>query len=348
MRGRGDLAHLREQVKGATDCRLLAEELGFKRVGGKYLCHGERNASAIIDRDHLHCFSCGLHLDCFGLVMKALGCSFKEALEYLAHRLGLALPWTPTTTRRALPPVAKVTSSPFPSNDETAPAISPERRAEILTSFCQAALLRESATSKSHPGLDYLERRGISPATARACGLGYVTDYRKATDWLHERFPLDELKASGLFSARGTLRTYRHRLLLPYWLDGQVLGLQARNIEGGQPKELTLGPVAIPFNADALLGEPGDIYITEGAIDCLSLVEQGLAAVAIPGAGNFRPAWVGLFEGWQVVLAFDADEPGRRATERVAALFAAEGRAVQTLTLPPDCKDVNELLRKAA
>jgi hypothetical protein len=230
---------------------------------------------------------------------------------------------------------------------EPAPTIDPERRSEILTAFCKAALIRESATPKGHPGLAYLEHRGISPATVCKCGLGFVTDYPKADDWLLARYSLDELKASGLFSARGHLRAYKHRLLLPYWSGGRVLGLQCRDCDGGQPKELSLGPVAIPFGVDALLGEPGDIYITEGVIDALSLIEQGLAAMAIPGVSNFRREWIDLFGGWDVVLALDADPAGRAGADRIAKMFTDAGQTVRVLELPEGL-DVNDYLRVAA
>jgi DNA primase len=180
--------------------------------------------------------------------------------------------------------------------------------------------------------------------------MGWVADYRRAADWLLARYPLADLQAASLFNAKGYFRLYRHRLLIPYRLDSQVLGLQARDTEWskdrGGPKELTLGPVAIPFNADALLGEPGQVFITEGAIDCLSLIEQGFSAVAIPGAGNFRREWVGLFEGWDVLLALDADPAGRAATDRIARLFNAAGQTVRVLELPAG-SDINDLLTAA-
>jgi DNA primase len=240
---------------------------------------------------------------------------------------------------------------PAPSKQEPEPqAITLERRASILTAFCEVARLREWQIPSSCPALAYLERRGISAATAQACGLGWVGDYRRASEWLLARNPLEDLQSAGLFSKKtGNLTPYRHRLLIPYWLDGQVFALQVRNIdwkEGDGRKELTCGPVTIPFNADVLLGEPGEVFITEGAIDCLSLVEQGLAAVAIPGVAGFKPQWVGMFEGWKPIIAFDGDGPGRVAAEKVAGFFTQAGQAVRVLELP-DGTDINDLLRAA-
>ena len=42
------------------------------------------------------------------------------------------------------------------------------------------------------------------------------------------------------------------------------------------------GPIPIPYNARLLDGEPGQIYLCEGVIDTLTLLEQGFPAVGVP------------------------------------------------------------------
>src|SRR5262249_36595888 len=153
---------------------------------------------------------------------------------------------------------------------------------------------------------------------------------------------------AGLFNAKGNCRLFKHRLLWPYWLGGEALALQARNAEWRDrgrdgPKEITLGPRTIPYHADALMEEQEVVYVAEGAIDALSLLEAGLEAVGVPGAESFLPAWVGWFDlAREVVLALDADEAGGRGAAAIAGHFRAAGRPVKTLRLPPGVKDVND------
>jgi DNA primase len=128
-----------------------------------------------------------------------------------------------------------------------------------------------------------------------------------------------------------------------------VYDLQARNMDWRSkrdgPKELTVGPITIPFNANVLLEPHEQVYVCEGALDTLSLAELGLPAVGVPGARNFLPEWVALFEEFgEVVLALDNDEVGHRGVEMISTLFAAVGRGVRVLQLPAGFKDINEFL----
>jgi hypothetical protein len=159
--------------------------------------------------------------------------------------------------------------------------------------------------------------------------------------------PLPVLQAAGLFSTpKGNLRTYIHRLLLPFWLDGEVLGLYARNIdwtgkEDGA-KELCIASPLLPFHADLLLGSPDQVHVTEGMVDCLSLMELGLPAVGVPGATSVKKAWVPLFdEVPEIVVAFGADEEGQRGAAQIVSWFAAAGRKdLKQMRLPPGINDL--------
>src|SRR5262249_37831354 len=143
------------------------------------------------------------------------------------------------------------------------PSITLERRVEILTEFARATRLKP-ATPDDHPAFNYFDRRGISPALVRSKGIGFVGDYRSAQRTLLNLFPLPELQAAGLFNAKGNLRLFRHRLIMPFFFDGAVYGLQARNIDWKSkdedgPKEILVGSPRIPFNSDILADEVEEV-----------------------------------------------------------------------------------------
>ena len=69
------------------------------------------------------------------------------------------------------------------------------------------------------------------------------------------------------------------------------------------------------------------VYLCEGETDAISLIDAGLesdgrtVAVALPSATTFNERWADLFRGKEVILAFDADNPGQEATRRVSRLL---------------------------
>ena len=343
-----------ERIKNAVNLESLAEALGVERKGRAWLCplHEDHNPSFSIKGGRFKCFACDAHGDAFELVSRLRGYDFRQAVAYVADFAGVSLP-SRTPPRRRPPRRDRSPSSPLPSQPEKPPEPPPPQRSPLsLLGQLSWWLRLTDRTPVGNPALQYLRRRGISPVTARAAGVGclYRGKYERVAQLLRERAPLSELQALGLFNSKGNLRLYKHCLLFPCWLDGDAHGLLARNPnwrskEQDGPKELLIGTPAVPYNCDALTGPASEVFLCEGAIDTLSLLEVGLAAVGVPGAMGFKPEWVPLFDGFEVVIAFDADDGGQRGTERIAQLFTAAGRpAPKVLGLPGDVKDVNELL----
>lgn len=90
---------------------FLVGELGFtglKRQGRDYkgLCpfHLEQTPSFIIHADRFHCFSCQQSGDVFDMLLVSATCrTWREAVEYVARYVGIAMPKPPVRTR-AIPP----------------------------------------------------------------------------------------------------------------------------------------------------------------------------------------------------------------------------------------------------
>jgi DNA primase len=342
------------ELKSTVNLVELAESLGIHRKRNNWLCpfHNDHDPSLQIKERWFRCYACGAKGDAIKFVTLLRGMSFRDALEFLAGHAGIVLPSKHGRRRVGQGQAAAVSPRQFERQTSTPePAVSPERRVELLTSFAKIVRIKESRKD-DHPGLAYLRRRGINRDAAHRAGIGYVGhEYETAARILREELaPLSDLQAVGLFNAKGNFRLFKHRLVIPYEFDGSVHLLQVRNInwrdkERDGPKELTIGSITIPFNSNVFLEEPDQVYVCEGAIDTLSLLELGLPAVGIPGARNFKPWWVELFADVKdIVLAFDNDSAGCQATAEVTNHFAKAGRRVRVLELPEGIKDVNELL----
>ena len=101
---------------------------------------------------------------------------------------------------------------------------------------------------------------------------------------------------------------------------------------------------------DVLLEPQERVYVCEGAIDTLSLLELGFVAIGVPGAAEIsaQSGWSYSLTVGEVVLALDNDEAGNEGADAIAGHFGRIGRMVKRLELPDGVKDVNEFLTAKA
>jgi len=89
----------------------------------------------------------------------------------------------------------------------------------------------------------------------------------------------------------------------------------------------------------------GELWVTEGIFDALSLIQAGRSAVSAISAGHVPEAWLDRVAGRkvQLVIAFDNDRAGRAGAARLARACRARGIEAR-LALPPAGLDWNDLL----
>ncbi len=128
--------------------------------------------------------------------------------------------------------------------------------------------------------------------------------------------------------------------------SGALVGAQGRYVDGhDKPKARTLGDKRASLFAtrDALNADLPALIVTEAPLDALSLAEAGYPAVAL--CGTQAPKWlhrVGAFR--RVLLAFDADDAGDLAGEKLRPLLCSFGARCERLR-PEGAKDWNEMLQ---
>jgi len=223
---------------------------------------------------------------------------------------------------------------------------------EGLQHFCN--LTQNYLSRAAHA---YLHGRGFDEALIARFRMFTVDDYAGATRYLHESFSNDDLVKSGLFSEKGKLIFYKHRLIIPYLFNNRIVYLRGRYFdqdgnsspEGGM-KYLGLKNDALNVNSSKRLYNydvmsrmiPGEkLYITEGEYDTMAISSMGFNAVAVPGAGNIPP--VRFFKEmakYDVVLVMDQDEAGKRLQDRLLEEFARVGNYPKLKKL--NAKDVND------
>jgi replicative DNA helicase len=197
-----------------------------------------------------------------------------------------------------------------------------EETTQDYTDFFRKAHERISET-------DYPKRRGLSQDVIDRFNLGYVPE------WRHP-------KAPGAVSASP-------RLIIPTG-KGSYVARDTRDSLTDQERRYAkskVGRVHI-FNAQALTGAKGPVFVVEGELDALSVVEAGGEAVAL-GSASMINQFAAIVEDRKptvpLMLSLDNDGPGQAATdELVQKLQLIPGISFYRHNVAGDRKDANEAL----
>ncbi len=313
-----------DALKASLSITQVAERLGIHVEHGKFRCpyamrhaHGDRTPSVSISESKglFNCWVCpDVRGDAIKLVEISRNLDFRGAVEWLESEFSNR--GVSSLSTNASPATRIVREKPKPEMD-------PILRARIILAFFEML-----APVEGTPAAAWLVKRRIFKKTWNSMRLRTIVDYDAVNRGLLEKFGLENLQKAGLFNENGNLRYYRHRLLFPY-LDAKIVPryFQARSIDPEtKPKELNLrGVVPFPYNVSLLDGKPGWIYLCEGAVDTLTLIDRGFPAVGIPGVKSFKPEWVSLFREKRVIVCLDQDEAGRAGAQAILEMFQCAG-----------------------
>lgn len=331
----------RETAKQIIKERISCTDYLEPSKGNLYCCpfcgsgHGEHGTGALKlyeDTNTWTCFACDQHGDVIDLYQQRHSVDYNEALRLMAEDLGIAI--TPyNLTREAengrqgeangqgniIDPAGKQ----VPQNGENKPVSAPKNFSEYYTT-CQKRLSDPAAAA-------YLQKRGISMATAEAYGLGFDPEADPA-------------------SAPGALgEEYKPhpcpRLIIPC-SDAHYIARrtdQEKSFAKVNPKDST---PAI-FNSQVLNKAANNIFIVEGAIDALSVIEAGAPAIALNSTSN-TDKLIDLMAAQRpeavFILSLDNDESGKKAAEKIRHGLQQLNIAHITANISGGYKDPNEAL----
>ena len=246
--------------------------------------------------------------------------------------------WTAAQGLRPGPPIVQ------PERGVLRPPRCPHADPALLTA---AARFYAGRLRRSSEAWEYLASRGVGPVAAARLGLGYApgNGLRLALESLG--FSADRLRDSGLFMERGAER-FAGMVVVPDPVSstGQATGGLVRWLKGRavsedvKPRFQALpGPKPV-LGLGRLGPAPSWVIVAEGVFDWLLLTGWGLPACAALGTQGVERIASALRGCPRVFLAFDNDDAGREATERLLALL---GRRAAAVTLPQGVGDVGEL-----
>ena len=336
-----------EEVRSRNDIvDIISGYIKLKKSGNSYfgLCpfHGEKTPSfhVIPDRQMYHCFGCGVSGNVYTFVMEYENYTFREAVEMLADRAGIALPKMEY------------------SKEAKAEA---ERKNTLLEINKLAAnyFYYQLRQPQGQQGYEYLKKRKLSEETMKRFGLGYSN---KTSDDLY-RYLKDNkgyqdsiLRESGLFtySERGVFDKFWNRVMFPIMdVNSRVIGFGGRVMGDGEPKYLNSPETKIFEKSRNLYGlnyartaRKGYMLLCEGYMDVIALHQAGFTnAVASLGTA-LTERHASLLKRYTdtVILTYDSDGAGVKAALRAIPMLRAVGISTKVLNMRP-WKDPDEFIK---
>lgn len=333
----------RNRIVEATDLAALADELLGPRRGTSgsscWSCPSPQHAQtgrtppvsifrAGNGEERWHCHGCGIGGSAIDLVMIARGLTVAEAIEGLAGRSGIREPFAsgrrPVVAARPTRAMA-VASAPVadPAGleafvDECAERLWQPQGRVVLQWLTQVRGLPEGVLARNRigadPGRQSQPRPNGMPSSGRSAVLPVLEDGRPVFAQLRPISPLPD-RPRYLNAASRLARNPRVGIYEPAEAVGRC------------------------------------VIVTEGVMDALSANAAGFRGAAVLGAALVGG---GLHEERQcvvaerlakldspLVLAFDADEAGRRGSKALHGLLSERGVRTTRVHVPTEANDLN-------
>ena len=326
---------------------VVGQHVNLRRSGANLfgLCpfHGEKTASFSVapDKGIYYCFGCHKGGGVINFQMEIEGLSYPDAVRALAERVGMQVP-------------------------EDEQYQSRYRQQERLWALHKEAA-RFFHSQLYAPGgkaaLEYAMGRGMPKSTLTTFGIGYAPDSWDAMvkAMRAKGYTDQELKDSGLVTVsqkNGNLfDLFRDRLMFPIIdVRGNVIGFGGRIMKKDDKAAKYLNsPETLIFNKRKNLfalnlakkSKLGYLILVEGYMDAIALHQYGFdCAVASLGTALTEDG-AALLSRYtdQVVLIYDGDTAGQRATQRAIPILEKAGLQVKVLQMR-DAKDPDEFLKK--
>ena len=304
--------------------------------------HSEKTPSFKVNSEKqiYHCFGCGKGGGAISFIRDIENLSFRDAVEVLAKKAGMTVP------------------------EEEGQAEVSNRRKRILALNKDAAKHFYSmlAAKSGEPARDYLVERGITKASVTRFGIGAAPD-----EWstLHDAMTAKGYSKQELFDAGlcrksnkggGIYDFFRNRLMFPIIdVRGNVIGFSGRSLSSEKDYKYLNSPDTPAFAKSRNLfginlakkSKAGKLILVEGNIDVVMLHQAGFDSAVAPLGTSLTSEQTRLLAQYteNIVVVFDSNEAGRKATLRALTLLEKTGKNVKVVNLGAS-DDPDEFIKK--
>ena len=313
-----DIRRVREE---SDIIRLITQHTQLKKVGRSWkgLCpfHNEKTPSFTVNQENgrYYCFGCQATGDSIEFLREIDSLDFVAAVEMLAAQNGIPLRYTDKKESK-----------------------SRNRRKELIELVAEAVdfyskKLIDMDNPEARPAREYLKQRGLAGDIAARFSIGWAPD---SWDSLCKHLSVSnkDLVASGLGGINkngGQYDFFRNRILFPIFSEqGDPIAFGGRKLpEGEGPKYKNTSDEAEIYSKSQILyglnwakeeaGRVDELVVCEGYTDVIGCHEAGISrAIATCGTALTQEHVRKMSRfAKKVVLAFDADNAGQSAAEKV-------------------------------
>ena len=305
---------------------------------GMALCpfHGEKTASmSFTDVENLfHCFGCKEGGDIFKYVQEINNLEFQDAIEFVAEKYGFKLTYTQTSD-----------NSDFKIYQE---------KIDLINKY----FLETMESDKSKEAKAYLKTRKYDENDIGKYSISFISkDEDKFNKFCKiNEITKDDLKRLGFISNSGNM-LFKNRIMFPILsFRNNIIAFGGRAIDDFGPKYLNSSDsVLYKKNRNLYFTEEfinatkkkGYAFIVEGYFDVLSLNKLGYANAASPSGTALTYQQLESVSKYtsKILICFDNDEAGLKATERVLEIKnqVSKQLEVHCLNLPSEYKDISDV-----
>jgi len=305
---------------------------------GMALCpfHGEKTASmSFTDVENLfHCFGCKLGGDIYKYVQEVNNLEFQDAVELVAEKYGFKLTYTETSQ----------------TNDF--------KNFQQKINFIDEYFKEMMDSEKSKKAKEYLASRKLNEQDLKRYEISFidsnVEDFQKFCD--KNKISNFDLKKLGFISSNNNF-LFKNRVMFPILnFRSETIAYGGRALEDFGPKYLNSSDSVLYkknrnlyFTKDFIpsVKKKGYAFLVEGYFDVLSLNQLGYSNSASPSGTALTVQQLEAVSRYtkKILLCFDNDEAGLKATERVLEIKnqVSNQLEIHCLNLPEKYKDISEL-----
>lgn len=323
---------------------IVSSYVNLKRAGRniKGLCpfHSEKTPSFTVypGTQSFYCFGCGAGGDAITFIKNIENLDYVEAVRFLANRAGMPMPEDV-------------------ENDKTA-----QKRPRLLELNRETARFFHSCliANDGKQALSYLVNRGLSKKTITQFGLGFAPNSWDAliNHLKSKGFSEDEMVNASVASRGRSGKLYdefRNRVIFPIIdLSGNVIGFSGRQLDNKGPKYLNSADTIVFKKSKYLFAlnfakatKTKNIVLCEGNMDVISLHQAGFTNTVAALGTALTDEQARLLSRFydEVILAYDSDEAGLKATKRARRILADVGLKTKVIKIE-NAKDPDEYIKK--
>ena len=346
-----------EQLKSKNDIvEVVSAYCSLERRGGSYWArcplpgHMEKTPSFSVNAagQFFYCFGCSRGGDVIKFIMEMENLNYIEAVRFLCARVNMKMP----------------DEDPSDERERGEKARKKERLLSLLKNTARF-YFDNLRSERGKEYLDYFRKRGFSDEIIIHFGLGCSTDYRSLVTFLKNKgYTYEEMLDAGVVSyneERGYSDFEAKRAVIPI-IDamgsvvafvGRVLTPKADFMKYKNTSDTSIfRKNRCLFNANnlkKLKRETGSIpyvVMVEGQIDVISVYASGIKNVAASMGTSLTAEQARLILRYTdtVIVSYDGDAAGQKATFRGLGIFRDAGLSVKVATLP-DGMDPDEFIK---